>query len=32
MKELKKIENVIETLKKQEVIFPVLHGLGGEDR
>lgn len=25
--ELEKIDNVIETLKKQDVIFPVLHGL-----
>ncbi|MBR4260428.1 MAG: D-alanine--D-alanine ligase [Clostridia bacterium] len=30
-KEIEKIENVMETLKEQEVIFPVLHGLYGED-
>ncbi len=30
-KELEKIENIIETLKKCDVIFPVLHGIGGED-
>lgn len=30
-KELKKINNIIDTLKDAEVIFPVLHGLGGED-
>lgn len=30
-KERKRIENIIEELKKQEVAFPVLHGLGGED-
>ena len=29
--ELKKLDNVMETLKKQDVIFPVLHGLNGED-
>ena len=32
IEELEKIDNVIEVLKKQDVIFPVLHGLGGEDR
>ncbi len=26
-KELKKIENVMETLKSQDIVFPVLHGL-----
>lgn len=31
LQELEKIENIIETLKKQDVIFPVLHGLYGED-
>lgn len=30
-KELEKIDNVFEILKKQEVIVPVLHGLYGED-
>ena len=29
--EKEKIDNIIETLKKVDVIFPVLHGLGGED-
>ncbi len=29
--DLKRIDNVIEVLKKQDVIFPVLHGLYGED-
>lgn len=31
LKNLVKIENVFEVLKKQDVVFPVLHGLGGED-
>ena len=31
IKELKRIDNVLELLKKQDVIFPVLHGLNGED-
>lgn len=26
-----KIENIFETLKQLDVVFPVLHGLGGED-
>lgn len=30
-KELSKIENVIDELKKVDVVFPVLHGLYGED-
>lgn len=30
-KELEKIENIIETLKDCDSIFPVLHGIGGED-
>lgn len=25
------IQNVIETIKQMDVIFPVLHGMGGED-
>lgn len=29
--ELEKIENEFEVLKKQDIIFPVLHGLYGED-
>ena len=29
--ELEKIENVMEVLRSQDVIFPVLHGLYGED-
>lgn len=29
--ELEKIENEFDILKKQEIIFPVLHGLYGED-
>lgn len=29
--ELKKIDNIIECLKNLEVIFPVIHGIGGED-
>lgn len=32
VQELKKIDNIIEVLKKQDVVFPVLHGLFGEDR
>lgn len=31
VKEKTKIENIIEELKKMDVIFPVLHGLDGED-
>ena len=31
IKELKRIDNVLEILKNQDVIFPVLHGLNGED-
>ena len=30
--ELKKIDNIIEVLKRQDIAFPVLHGLNGEDR
>lgn len=30
-KELEKIENVFDELKKVDVVFPVLHGLYGED-
>lgn len=29
--DLKKVDNIIQVLKKQDVIFPVLHGLNGED-
>ena len=29
--ELEKIDNIIEIIKAQDVIFPVLHGLNGED-
>lgn len=31
IKEKTKIQNIIEYLKKMDVIFPVLHGLDGED-
>ncbi len=31
LQELEKIENVLEELKKQDVLFPVMHGLYGED-
>ena len=31
IKELKRIDNVLEILKEQDVIFPVLHGANGED-
>ncbi len=31
IKEIEEIDNVIETLKEQDVLFPVLHGLFGED-
>lgn len=31
IQELEKIENVLQILKEQDVIFPVLHGLYGED-
>lgn len=31
LQNLEKIDNIIEALKKQDVIFPVLHGLYGED-
>ena len=30
-KELEKIENIIGTLRECDIIFPVLHGIGGED-
>lgn len=30
-KELEKVENIVGILKESDVIFPVLHGLGGED-
>ena len=30
-KELEKIENIVKTLEDTDVIFPVLHGIGGED-
>ncbi len=30
-KEIEKIENIVELLKSQDVVFPVLHGLNGED-
>lgn len=30
-RESNKIENIIEYLKKLDIVFPVLHGLGGED-
>ncbi len=29
--EIQKIDNIIEYLKNLDVVFPVLHGLGGED-
>ncbi len=29
--ERKEMQNIMEVLQQQEVIFPVLHGLGGED-
>lgn len=29
--EIKKIENICEYLKKLDTVFPVLHGIGGED-
>lgn len=32
IQELKKIDNIIQVLKGQDVVFPVLHGLYGEDR
>ena len=31
IKEKEKINNIIEYLKQLDVVFPVLHGLGGED-
>lgn len=31
LQELEKIENILEELKKQDVLFPVMHGLYGED-
>ena len=31
VKNIEKIDNIIEYLKKLEIIFPVLHGLYGED-
>ena len=32
LEEIEKIENVIEVLRKQDVIFPVLHGLNRRRR
>lgn len=29
--ELKKVDNIMKILKECDVIFPVLHGLGGEE-
>ena len=29
--EIRKLDDIMETLKKQDVLFPVLHGLYGED-
>lgn len=29
--EIEKIDNIIDIIKKQDVLFPVLHGLNGED-
>lgn len=31
LEEIKKIENICDYLKQMDVVFPVLHGLGGED-
>ena len=31
LENLVKIENIFDTLKKLDIVFPVLHGLGGED-
>lgn len=31
LEELSKINNIVEYLKKMDIAFPVLHGLGGED-
>ena len=30
-KELKKVENIVDKLEQCDVIFPVIHGIGGED-
>ncbi len=32
IEEIEKVDNVMEILRSQEVLFPVLHGLNGEDR
>ena len=32
IEEIEKIDNIMEVLRNQEVLFPVLHGLNGEDR
>lgn len=29
--EIEKLENILETLRQVDVVFPVLHGIGGED-
>lgn len=31
LQETEKLENVVETLKQMDIVFPVLHGLYGED-
>lgn len=31
LQEIEKLENVVETLKQMDIVFPVLHGLYGED-
>lgn len=31
IKEIEKLENIIDTLKKMDVVLPILHGIGGED-
>ena len=32
IEEIEKIDNIMEILRSQDVLFPVLHGLNGEDR
>lgn len=31
LEQLQKIDNIIDYLRKMDIVFPVLHGLGGED-
>lgn len=32
IQEIEKVDNIMQLLNEQDVLFPVLHGLNGEDR